>query len=474
MRAYQDRVPRVDYDAVEPQIQRIARGETAVLSAQPVQMLEPSGGSTSTTKLIPYTQDLLDEFSAATGPWLFNLHAACPGLWGTRSYWSVSPAVARRETHSEGGLPLGFEDDTEYFNGVERWALRRMLAVPAEVGKLRDVAAWRRATAIHLLRAEDLGFFSVWSPSFLTLLMDFIAEQLPELLAALPAARAQAIDARLAASGRLYGECLWPRLALLSCWTEGPAASQLAALKAWFPATPIQGKGLLATEGVVSIPIWGQPAAVTAVSSHFLEFIDLEAPEARPRLCHELRVGGRYSPLLSTGGGLYRYHLKDVVACVGHYRRAPCLRFCGKLDRTSDVSGEKISAGQVDAGLRRAEQKLGLSPDFALLAPVRGQPPHYCLYLEAGPHAPLEAVRQLVEAHLESGHHYQYCRKLGQLGPLRVLAVQNGLVRYQQWQLARGRRLGDIKPTRLDAGFDGLSVFGPAAEPDPHLCVQNH
>ncbi len=429
-------------------------------------MFEPSGGSTAATKLIPYTQALLDEFSAATGPWLFNLFRGRPGLWGTRSYWSVSPAVARAETHTEGGVPIGFEDDTAYFNPVERWALRRLLAVPGGVGKLRDVERWRRETARHLLAAEDLGFFSVWSPSFLTLLMEFIERRWPELLGLLPRRRARALDAVVARCGGIYGEALWPRLGLLSCWTEGPAAAQLPALRRWFPATPIQGKGLLATEGVVSIPVWGQPAAVCAVTSHFLEFIDLDAPEARPLLVDELVLGGRYSPLLTTGGGLYRYHLKDVVRCVGFYERAPCLRFEGKLDRVSDLCGEKLSAGRVRAALEGVSARLGLAPAFALLAPV-AEPAHYCLYVECDA-LPLviEDLRREVEDALREGHHYGYCRKLGQLGPLRVLRVRRGQERYLEAWLARGRRLGDIKPTCLDPSFPGADVFGPAPEPE--------
>src|SRR5690606_5544697 len=72
--SWQRQVPIVRHEELVPWIDRIARGETNVLTAEPVRMLERTGGSTSTGKLVPYTSGLLADFSAATGPWLFDLH----------------------------------------------------------------------------------------------------------------------------------------------------------------------------------------------------------------------------------------------------------------------------------------------------------------------------------------------------------------------------------------------------------------
>ena len=79
------------------------------------------------------------------------------------------------------------------------------------------------------------------------------------------------------------------------------AAQALPGLRRYFPTTPLQGKGLLATEGVVSFPLWGQPAPVAAVTSHFLEFEALEDDGHPVRLLHELREGAAYAPLLAWG-----------------------------------------------------------------------------------------------------------------------------------------------------------------------------
>src|SRR5438046_1360103 len=57
-REYQDAVPVVTYDALEGAIETIRRGREGVLTAEPVRMLERTGGSTSASKYIPFTDSL--------------------------------------------------------------------------------------------------------------------------------------------------------------------------------------------------------------------------------------------------------------------------------------------------------------------------------------------------------------------------------------------------------------------------------
>ncbi len=70
-----------------------------------------------------------------------------------------------------------------------------------------------------------------------------------------------------------------------------------------------------------------------------------------------------------------------------------------------------------------------------------------------------------MERGLSDNFHYRYCRRLGQLGPVGSFRVRRGaLETYLAGCLARGQRLGDIKPTALHPAsgwsrrFDGYSV----------------
>ena len=458
VRDWQDHVPIVGYDALEPWVQRAARGEAGVLTTAPVRLFERTSGSTAANKLVPCTDGLLAEFAAATGPWLHDVYTARPALRGTTSYWSISPATRVGE-RTEGGIAVGFDDDTEYFGGLARHALRRTLAVPPSVARIAEMDAWAKATALHLAAARDLGLVSVWHPSFFTLLLRHIEQHLDELLPALTPPRAAEIRARLGSCS--LAEALWPRLSLVSCWTDGAAGEPAAALRRCVPHAEVQPKGLLATEGVVSFPLFDGTRShnVAAVAGHFLEFIDLETPAARPRLAHELRPGAAYAPVLSTAGGFYRYRLGDAVRCDGFHVRAPRLRFEGRVDHVSDVCGEKLSAGWVAAALERVQKQTGLSLAFALVAPAAGDPPRYHLYAEGIEAGALDAFVGHLERALSESGGYRYARSLQQLGPLEAVAVRDGAARYIRACAAAGQRPGNVKPSCLDTRSHWHEVF---------------
>lgn len=457
---FRSRVPLGDHDSHRPYIERICAGEPRVLCRAPVRMVEPTSGSAgAATKLIPYTDALLREFSAATDPWIHDLYRRRPALIGTRAYWSVSP-VARAPRRTAGGLPLGFDDDTRYFGPLKRAVLSRLLAAPPSLARIPEMDRWRRETCLALLRCADLGLISVWSPTFLSLLMEAMTRELEALLSALPPARAAAVRAAIGPDGALDTARIWPRLRLISCWADGASAAYLPELRRRFSAVEIQPKGLLASEGVVSFPLCDHQGAVLAVAGHFLEFVDLDQPGRPPLLAHQLRPGGDYAPLLTTGGGLYRYRLGDHLRCLGRFRRTPLVRFVGKIDAVSDLCGEKLSAELAGSAIEAALARSGVKAPFALIAPHPGPPAGYVLYLESeAPAEALERVRRGVEAQLCAAHHYRYSRDLGQLQPLTVRRVKNGWARYQRALEQKGVRPGDIKPTPLDLSGAAKKAF---------------
>jgi hypothetical protein len=212
-------------------------------------------------------------------------------------------------------------------------------------------------------------------------------------------------------------------------------------LQALFPRVQIQGKGLLATEGVVSIPLVSRKAPSPAWSSHFLEFV---GADCRPRLVDELEVGARYQVILTTGGGFARYSLGDTVLVV-----APnAIEFVGR-DQVSDVCGEKLSDVFVGRVLNDVLNRHGRN-GFALLAPEWADPPRYLLFLEDL--APNGMARQ-VEQELRTSVHYDYCRRLGQLGPVEVVPVRNGFELYLRGCETLGQKAGNVKPACLRCEF---------------------
>jgi hypothetical protein len=495
VREYQDAVPIVTYDSLEPEIDRIKRGEKNVLTREPVLMLEKTTGSTTAAKYIPYTASLKREFQIAVAAWMADLYRHRPRMLCGGTYWSVSPLATKREV-TEGGLPVGFDDDTEYFGGVERWLLERILLTPPDLSQIPDIAASRYVTLRFLLESPRLSFISVWNPSFLALLIRFLwdhADRLNEDIRRgtlsppqpLPdnlhqsfsrklrpqPERADQLDAILKRYGKPLPCKIWPALAVISCWTSANAGLFLPELRSMFQEIEVQPKGLLATEGVVSIPLTGHAGAALAVTSHFLEFLDSESPGSRLFLAEELEIGKTYFVLISTGGGLYRYALGDLVQVVGRVQETPLVNFIGKGDLVSDLCGEKLHEPFVRELLEKIFHDFQLQPAFAMMAPEWDQPPAYHLFLEA-PEMSCQIVEKLVtclEMRLLENPHYAYCRRLGQLGPVRVAFLKSGASQgYVERCAALGQRRGSIKPTVLHAKSGWSAWFGAVSSEAIH------
>lgn len=473
---YQAAVPVVGAEDLAPEIEAIKDGRPGVLTTEPVLSFETSGGSTGRPKYVPYTASLLAEFRRALAAWVVDLYTARPALRAGGAYWSVSPA-ARAPEVTRGGIPVGFDDDAQYFGRTQRWALRRLLLTPSELPGVADMPSSRYVTLRFLLDSPDLAFVSVWNPSFLTLLVRALPDLAPRLLddvergtltpptplpprlgAALGSrlrprpARARALRAMLARGGTLAPAEVWPRLRLISCWTDAAAARSLPELAAAFPGVEIQGKGLLATEGVVSIPLADEPGAALALTSHFYEFADPEAPRARPCLAHELEVGRRYSVILTTSGGLYRYALGDIVRVVGRRGATPLIEFVGRAGLVSDLCGEKLGELHVARAVEAAAARLQVRCRFLLLAPEWAAPPYYALFAEA-PGVSDPALARLaaeVERELLESPSYAYCRRLGQLDAVRAFRVErDAAAAYVERCTGLGQRAGAVKSAVL-------------------------
>jgi hypothetical protein len=473
VREYQERVPVVTYEDLAPWIERIKMGERGVLTTEPVLAFEKSSGSASAAKYIPYTQTLRKQFHSALAPWITDMHRAFPGIARGCAYWVVTPLSREREV-TPGGIPIGFESDTEYFGLVQQRILRKTMAVPPELARVPELENCIYLTLRFLLQARSLTFISVWSPSFLLILLDRLEQHGERLVRDLFNGRASmgnpvspkltgslVRDARQASNlqamlrrGRIEPGHLWPQLELISCWTSAASASMRSGVEQRFPGVSIQGKGLLATEGIVSIPIEQYKTPVAAVTSHFLEFLDEDS--AACRLISELEKDREYSVILSTGGGLWRYRLADRVRVTGFAERTPLLEFVGKEDCVSDLRGEKLNALFVAKTL--AEFECCRVASFAMLAPSEAGIPHYTLFLESAHLQPDLPAR--LDEKLRANPHYDFCRRIGQLGELRLFLIRrNARESYLKHCAASGQRPGNVKMTALHKRSGWESVF---------------
>lgn len=445
---FRDHVPIHTYAQLQPWIERAQTESAAILTASPPLFFERTSGNSALQKAIPYTRAFLTEMHSALTVWLADMHRQVPGISHGSSYWSMSPPL-QMPVAGANGICLGSASDLEYLSGSHLADLAGTLLIPEFNGALSQ---WRRQTLLALLADADLSFISVWSPTFLTsLLQPLFDTETPEhaqtfawLEAALPAPRRSALR-----RARAQGVCsdLWPRLAAVSCWMEGPSRHYFTQLATRFPQTQWLPKSLFATEGVVSVPFGDGPGCPLAIGSHYLEFL---CEDGTLRHAHSLRLGETAQVLLSTGGGLYRYALGDRVRVVGMSGATPRVEFVGRATATSDLVGEKLDEHVVQNLFERCPTT---QAGACLIPNAYASPPHYTALVAMSRDLDVSALALTIEAALADAFHYGQARQLGQLGPVQVRLLDGGgdqlaQVLQQAAELS-GIRAGDFKPRSL-------------------------
>ena len=465
------------YAEMQPYIERAAAGESRVLTADPVQSFALSSGSTASSKMIPFTAELLRDFRRGIGPWLAGLYLEYGSLLAGKSYWQVSPVGAPAGVTS-GGIRIGFGADTEYFGRFRGALVRATLAVPEHVASIGEIDAFRFETLRYLLACRELRFVSIWNPSFLTLLLADVRSLAPALIARIRSAGASQRAAELERifeewdgaestrpnrSNLTLFEAIWPDLRVISCWSDAAALEAVARLLPLFPSVQIQPKGLIATEGMMSLP-WRSGGAALALRSHFFEFFE-EGADA-PKLAHELEAGRAYSIVLTTSGGLYRYRIGDLIEVTGWIGQCPLLRFRGKEGDVVDLVGEKLNGAHVTRAVEEVFTRYGFKPEFWMVAPERSEAaPFYSLYSLSRPAAP-DGLAPALDLALAENFHYAYARRLGQLAPLRLFLIDpqsDPEADYLMARAAAGQRLGAIKRPRFDRNAGWSDVFKSAS-----------
>lgn len=384
---WKNKVPIIDYEDIE----RYVKDKNA-LTSNLIKLYEPTSGSSGFQKLIPYTEELRKEFQNGIKVWLFDLYLHNPKLLFYKSYWSISP---KTKTESS---DIGFEKDEEYFSKIEQTFLNTIMVQPDLNGD------FCKNTKEKLKEEKDnIGLISIWSPTFLTSVLN------NEIIK-------------------------FKNLKIISCWADASSKTYADKLTKDYPQAKIQPKGLLATEGITSFPLWSKGCVVSYLS-HFYEFMD---ENGSTYLLNELKQGKIYTVVLTNSGGLYRYNTHDSIKITSFYKNLPVIEFIGRDNNVSDFFGEKISENFVN---NIFAQIFPVGYDFAVLSFKNN---HYVLYTEQ------QCEAKILEEFLQKNYHYRNCIEIGQLKPCRVYLVQNGLEKYNAYYLKKGIKQGDIKLKSLD------------------------
>lgn len=426
-----------------------------LLNQRKIIRFQPTSGSSEALKYIPYTEAFLNELDQSIGLWLSSLYRQYPQLMNTTHYWSVSwLPESQRNLKSNANL----NDDSAILSLSKRILSKVTQSVPTEVAMAETAEDAMFATAVYLVADENLGMISVWSPTFALQLLEIIETNTEEIYQILckgrwtrkslqflkaPKSLLQARKLKQLDFNRAdVWKMLWKKLVLVSSWDTASAHHWAQLLREKMQGVAFEGKGLWATEGVVTIPLNGQYPLM--YQSHFYEFLDLNTDEVFPSWA--LKLGQLVSPILTTGSGLTRYIIDDELEVSAFYQGVPCFKFLGRK-MTVDLVGEKIdqSTAQHILSIFKTEDYLPIS----LLGIEQSvlKKPHYVL-LSQGNRVEQPDVSKLDQL-LKQNFHYELARNLGQLDEPEIKHVEDAWDYYKKLAMQNGMIEGNIKPEPL-------------------------
>lgn len=451
-------LPVTRYSHWKERIENTRQGNDA-LSRSKLVRYQPTSGSSESIKFIPYYQAFLDELDGAIGPWLSSMYRAHPRLKKGSHYWSISwLPESQRHLLTDKNL----NDDSVLLDWGKRLLSQYTQAVPSDVAFAGSADDALFATLCYLIADANLSMLSVWSPTFAIQLLDNVhlwgdeiaavltlghwglrASSLSQIKAPKAPARANTLHSLLS-KPFMDWQALWPNLCLVSCWDTAGAKAWAQQLQDRLPFARFEGKGLWATEGVVTLPYNGHYPL--AYQSHFYEFENLTTGKIVPSW--QLQIGDEVSPILTTGSGLLRYCMDDHLVVSEFYGSLPCFTFKGRRFGV-DLVGEKLDPSTALAALQNSAKPIKDCKPVSLLAiDTEGQAKPYYLAVFEGTAAQAPAAAT-VDDQLKLNFHYELARNLGQLAPVEVICVEDGWHYYKQLAMQSGMIEGNIKPEPL-------------------------
>lgn len=416
---------------------------------------QPTSGSSDALKYIPYTALFLDELDQAIGLWLTSLYLKYPHLKHSTHYWSVSwlPESQRKLT-----LNQNLNDDSALLGFSKRFLTKITQSVPADIALAESAEDAMFATAVYLVADQNLGMISVWSPTFAIQLLDLIVQYQDDI--ALVLYRGQwhkpSLDYLKAPRSCKQSEKLkeldltdpaawkklWPRLDLISSWDSGSAKHWAEKLQERIQGVHFEGKGLWATEGVVTLPLEGRYPLT--YQSHFYEFLDLNTDQVMPSW--QLEVGQMVSPIITTGSGLLRYIIDDELRVTEMFNGIPCFEFQGRK-MTVDLVGEKIDQTVAQKVIAQFKQDDYLPISLLGVEQDKIKKPYYVLLSEGNQHKLPSNIE--LDNILKQNFHYELARNLGQLDAPEIIHVEDAWDFYKKVAMHNGMIEGNIKPEIL-------------------------
>ena len=473
-------VPVNDYESLRPYIQEQEKSGKEALINDSVIMYAMTSGTTADPKLLPVTERMLVDYRRNQAIFSYLQYVHRPAALKGRYLAIVSGAI---EGHTEKGCPFGSISGVLYQKAPG--IMQMKYTTPPAIFELEDYALKYYLILRLALMYRNLSYIICANPSTLLKLEALINDELQSFfdeiasgslrdmpgMDDLPQDLGRVLNKRLRPRPERAGQLaaliekspkislcdVWPELAMITTWKGGSCSIALEALKKSISsATALVDLGYLSSEfrGTYTYD-YDRDAGIPALQDNFYEFVSVTEQEqetARFLTLEELEKGRDYFIYVTTRGGLYRYHMNDIVRVEGFLNRTPLLCFLQKGRGVTSITGEKLYESQVIEAVTSVLADKNIESPFYLMMAGREEAV-YCLYLEAcklGSSAQDELARGIDQQLCRVNIEYGSKRDSGRLAPLELRLLQDGAgEKYRLACIGHGQKEGQFKIVAL-------------------------
>uniref|UniRef100_A0A0D9V6K5 Uncharacterized protein n=1 Tax=Leersia perrieri TaxID=77586 RepID=A0A0D9V6K5_9ORYZ len=497
--AFRRLVPLVTYEGLQPDILRIANGDTSpILSGKPIsEFLTSSGTSGGERKLMPTIADEMNRRSMLYSLLVPVMSQSVPGLDKGKAMYLL---FVKAESRTPGGLAAR-PVLTSYYRS------RQFLDRPRDpytaytspdeailcVDSYQSMYAQLLCGLVH--RADVLRVGAVFASGFLRAI-HFLEKHWPRLCRDI---RTGELDAEITdrsvrdAVGRVLrgadpaladaieDECaraswegiirrLWPRTKYIDVIVTGTMSQYIPTLEFYGGGLPLTCTMYASSECYFGLNLnpMCKPSdvAYTLIPTMcYYEFLPVHCSNANAEISHrdlvdlvDVKLGHEYELVVTTYSGLYRYRVGDVLRVAGFKNKAPMFSFVRRQNVALSVDSDKTDETELHAAMSGAVQHLapfGASlVEYTSYADATTIPGHYVLFWElragstAVPASVFEECCLSVEEALNSVYRQgRACDR--SIGPLEIRVVAEGTFdKLMDYALSRGASINQYKAPR--------------------------
>ncbi|WP_017662649.1 GH3 auxin-responsive promoter family protein [Baaleninema simplex] len=495
------RVPVLSYRDHQPYTEKIARGESNVLTSDLVVYMNMTSGSTGQKKLIPVTarSQRMRNKAHRTG--------LCFGLEALRTTGRSLGKILVTSAmewfgETEGGIPYGPVSANHLRNAD---ALERHLfAHPYDALAPSDNLARHYVCLLFALNNPNTRFIGANFPvlalqlaQYLEAYADSLIDDLergtiapwlnlePHLRSRLERQlsptpqRARQLRQIRDRTGRLTPILAWPDLSLITTALGGTSDFYLQRFPEYFGDIPVFGGIYSSSETAFGIyRDFNDSGSILAIESGFFEFVpssqwNVEQPTTL--LAEEVQIGQHYRILITNYNGLYRYDIGDVVEVVGFCHKTPVITFRHRRGGLLSSTSEKTTEFHAIQVMKQLQQDFDIAlTNFCITLSENETPPSYLVNIELVSGQTLsnpDTFLEQFDRHLQEIHtSYAFKRQRNQIPPPRLRVLASGSFdRVRQRLLQRGIPEHHLKFPHISE--DRQFLTGVAIEQEVYLSV---